>query len=351
MSTLFSILDVEKTYTVGTGPRPGWFKRGAPRLLKALHGVRLDVAEGESIALVGESGSGKSTLVRLMLGLEPASDGRVLYRHADIGSFDAAARKQFSRDVAFIYQDARGSMNPRMRVRDLLAEPLLLHQLCREAEVDARVLALLARVGLSPDMLLRYPAELSGGQVRRVAVARALAAEPKIIFADECVAGLDVSVQAQLLNLLRKLCHEMKMTLVFITHDLGVASYLCQRVAVMYLGRIVEEGPTEEILRQPRHPYTRGLMRAFPGFGRPLSASLKGEIPSPIDLPAGCRFASRCEDARPECKQADPVLTSDGGLRRVACLFPLSWSNMRRVDSAHDKVDAATLATVPGAPA
>jgi oligopeptide/dipeptide ABC transporter ATP-binding protein len=327
MSAMFSLLDVEKTYRVGDAPRTSWMRRGEARLLKALDGVRLDVAPGESVALVGESGSGKSTLVRLMLGLEPASDGRVLYRNTQIDSFNADARRQFSRDVAFIYQDARGSMNPRMKVRDLLAEPLLLHGLCREVEVDGRVLELLARVGLSADLLRRYPAELSGGQVRRVAVARALAAEPKVIIADECVAGLDVSVQAQLLKLLRSLCREMGLTLVFITHDLGVASYLCQRVAVMYLGRIVEEGRTEDILQRPRHPYTRGLMRAFPSFGRPLAASLKGEIPSPIDLPKGCRFRSRCDHAQASCAAIDPALVGDASGRRVACLFPLSELN------------------------
>ncbi|WP_151448447.1 ABC transporter ATP-binding protein [Lacisediminimonas profundi] len=349
MTTIFSVLDVEKTYQVGLGPRAGLFKPRAPRLLKALNGVRLEVAEGDSIALVGESGSGKSTLVRLMLGLEAASDGRVLYRNADINSFDEQARRQFSRDVAFIYQDARGSMNPRMKIRDVLAEPLLLHGLCTESEADQRVLDLLAKVGLSADMAWRYPAELSGGQVRRVAVARALAAEPKVIIADESVAGLDVSVQAQLLNLLRKLCREMGLTLVFITHDLGVASYLCRRVAVMYLGRIVEEGSTEDILHQPRHPYTRGLMRAFPSFGRPLTASLKGEIPSPIDLPRGCRFASRCQDARDECRELDPVLTSDGQTRRVACLFPLTYSATVQEGGAQHVATGSPVAMAPAA--
>jgi len=325
---LFTVLDVEKTYRVGTTPGTGWFSAGQPRLLKALNGVRLEIAQGDSIALVGESGSGKSTLVRLMLGLEPATDGRLLYRQVDIGQFDRAARQTFRREVAFIYQDARGSMNPRMRIRAILAEPLRLYRLCSESEVEGRVLALLEKVGLSADLADRYPSELSGGQVRRVAVARALAAEPKTIVADESVAGLDVSVQAQLLNLLRGLCREMGLTLIFITHDLGVASYLCTRIAVMYLGRIVEEGATADILHRPMHPYTRGLMRAFPSFGRPLTASLKGEIPSPIDLPAGCRFASRCPDAVPFCLTADPVLkhpedADPNAARRVACHFPI----------------------------
>ena len=183
MSALFSVLDVEKTYAVGSAPAPfsllspfAPFVRRKPRLLKALNGVRLEIAQGDSIAIVGESGSGKSTLVRLMLGLEPASDGRLLYRQADISQFDAAARRNFSREVAFIYQDARGSMNPRMRVGAILAEPMLLHAICTPAQVDERVAALLTKVGLAADMAARYPSELSGGQVRRVAVARALVA-------------------------------------------------------------------------------------------------------------------------------------------------------------------------------
>ncbi len=321
MTPLFTALDVEKHYVVGTDPRAAWFAARKPRLLKALDGVRLQIAEGESLALVGESGSGKSTLVRLMLGLEPASNGRLLYRQADVSQFDAAARKTFSREVAFVYQDARGSMNPRQRVRSLLAEPMLLHDLCSDSQVNERVDRLLEQVGLSQELAERFPAELSGGQVRRVAVARALACEPKVIVADESVAGLDVSMQAQLLNLLRGLCRERGLTLIFITHDLGVASYLCERIAVMYLGRVVEEGPTTEILNRPMHPYTRGLMRAFPSFSRPLAASLKGEIPSPIDLPAGCRFASRCPQATPDCADVDPVLKPVAGDRSVACIL------------------------------
>jgi oligopeptide/dipeptide ABC transporter ATP-binding protein len=324
MSALFTILDVEKSYHVGDRARQGWFGARQPKLLKALDGVRLDIAEGESIALVGESGSGKSTLVRLMLGLEPASEGRLLYRQVDVTQFNVAARRAFSREVAFIYQDARGSMNPRMNVRAIIGEPLLLHGLCIESELQGRVLSLLGKVGLSPELCERYPSELSGGQVRRVAVARALAGEPKAIVADESVAGLDVSVQAQLLNLLRGLCRDMGLTLIFITHDLGVASYLCQRIAVMYLGRIVEEGPTAGILLQPKHPYTAGLMRAFPSFGRALTASLSGEIPSPIDLPTGCRFASRCPQVNEVCGLTDPALIKHDEDRHVACLFPLS---------------------------
>lgn len=323
MSALFSVLDVEKSYVVGSVPTRRWLAAPQPRRLKALDGVRLKIAAGDSIALVGESGSGKSTLVRLMLGLEPLSDGRLLYRQTDLQAMNREQRLSFSREVAFIYQDARGSMNPRMRVGRILAEPLLLHGLCGPQQVAESVGKLLERVGLPAQFADRYPNELSGGQVRRVAVARALAAEPRVIVADESVAGLDVSVQAQLLNLLRGLSSEMGLTLIFITHDLGVASYLCERIAVMYLGRIVEEGRTPDILRAPAHPYTRALTQAFPSFERPLNASLKGEIPSPIDLPSGCRFASRCPDVQPRCREADPALTAHTNGRRVACWFPL----------------------------
>lgn len=327
MSSLFSVLDVEKTYVVGRKRPRSWFAASEPRQLKALDGVRLEIGASNSIAIVGESGSGKSTLVRLMLGLEPASNGRLLYRQADISTMDSESRRRFSREVAFIYQDARGSMNPRMRIRQILAEPLLLHGLCQAGQVDERVDQLLRRVGLPPQLADRFPGELSGGQVRRVAVARALAAEPRVIVADESVAGLDVSVQAQLLNLLRGLCREMGLTLIFITHDLGVASYLCERIAVMYLGRIVEEGRAADILHAPAHPYTRGLMQAFPSFMRPLQATLKGEIPSPIDLPPGCRFASRCPGVQPRCREGDPALSLNAQQRRVACWFPLGPSS------------------------
>ena len=324
MNKLYQLNDVEKSYTVGTRPGKGFFSGRTPLLLKALDGIRLDIEDGDSLAIVGESGSGKSTLVRLMLGLEAPSDGRLFYQRQELASMSAADRQLFTREVAFIYQDARGSMNPRLRVRDVLAEPMLLHKLCSEAQVDGKVAELLDRVGLAPEMADRYPAELSGGQVRRVAVARALAVQPRVIFADESVAGLDVSVQAQLLNLLRDLCRDMGLTLVFITHDLGVASYLCTRIAVMYLGRVVEEGPSAEILAHPHHPYTRSLLRAFPSFDRPLTASLTGEIPSPINLPAGCRFASRCPDARDACRLTDPTLVQVTARSSVACLFPLN---------------------------
>lgn len=315
---LFTLLDVEKRFAIDGGRRE----------LRALDGIRLQLAAGESLALVGESGSGKSTLVRVMLGLEPASNGRVLFGSTPPGGApgDREARRRFAREVAYIYQDARGSLNPRMSVAELLAEPIRLHRLRAAQEVDRRVDELLERVGLPLDTRRKVPAELSGGQVRRVAVARALAGEPRVIVADESVAGLDVSVQAQLLNLLRDLQRDEGLAMVFVTHDLGVASYLCERVAVMYLGRIVEMGPTREVLARPLHPYTQGLMQAFPRFDAPLAATLSGEIPSAAALPEGCRFRSRCPRAQQDCAERDPVQKALDGHhagRQLACWHPL----------------------------
>jgi len=310
---LFALLDVEKSFPVD----------GGRRALRALDGVRLTVAAGESLALVGESGSGKSTLVRVMLGLEKVSNGRVLASGVDLDALDGAQRRRFARDVAFIYQDALGSLNPRMTVEALIAEPVAVHELRGRREIPERVSGLLAQVGLPSALRHRYPHELSGGQVRRVAVARALACEPRVIVADESVAGLDVSIQAQLLNLLRDLQRASGIALVFVTHDLGVAAYLCDRVAVMYLGRIVETGATREILQAPRHPYTAALMRAFPRFDALLAAPLRGEIPSPADLPSGCRFRTRCPHVQADCAGVDPALTRHEDGRFVACLHPL----------------------------
>ncbi|MCX8999286.1 ABC transporter ATP-binding protein [Rhizobiaceae bacterium BDR2-2] len=316
---IFELLDVQKVYQVAR--RNGLLGR-RKQDLKALDGVRLKVAKGASIALVGESGSGKSTLLRVLLGLTEPSDGLALYRGRPIAEARAAG-PDFAREVAMIYQDARGSLNPRMSVGALVAEPLRHFGICPEEEIPARVEALLARVGLAKEAVQRYPAGLSGGQVRRVAIARALASNPSVLVADEAVSGLDVSTQAQLLNLLRRLQREMGLTLLFITHDLGVASYLCEEIAIMYLGRIVETGPTNAVLSAPAHPYARALRIAAPEFFAPITEPLPGEIPSPLDLPRGCRFAGRCVFAREECRHDDPVLARAQAGRSVACLFPL----------------------------
>ena len=318
---VFELIEVEQEFSV---PKPGrsLFNRDTVGL-KALDGVRLSIAQGASLALVGESGSGKSTLLRVLLGLDAPSGGRALYRGKP--SREARARGTgFARDVAMVYQDARGSLDPRMTVGQLIAEPLRHFNIVRKGEEAARVAQLIDRVGLPTDAASRYPSGLSGGQVRRVAIARALASEPSVLVADEAVSGLDVSTQAQLLTLLRSLQRDMGLTLVFITHDLGVASYLCEEIAIMYLGRIVETGPTDAVLDTPAHPYSAALRAAAPRFFEPIPEPLPGEIPSPLDLPKGCRFSSRCPAAREDCRLRDPQLGQQGAGRAVACLHPLT---------------------------
>jgi len=317
---LFRLLDVQKAYDVsGAAGSLSWRTR---RSLKALDGVRLSLRSGESLAVVGESGSGKTTLLRVLLGLTHPTDGRALFREKDISGLHGAERDRFCREVAMIYQDARSSLDPRMTILDLVAEPLDHHGLSARADRRTKVAALLTRVGLPEEMMTRYVSALSGGQLRRVAIARALASEPKVLVADEAVSGLDVSTQAQILDLLRDLRREMGLALMFITHDLGVAAYLCDRIAVMYLGRIVETGPTREVLKAPAHPYTRALLNASPRFFAPISDPLPGEVPSPIDLPPGCRFASRCMRAQPDCRQSEPELVAAASARAFACFHP-----------------------------
>jgi oligopeptide/dipeptide ABC transporter ATP-binding protein len=319
---IFRLLDVQKAYDVKA--RGGALFGHATKRLRALDGVRLSLEPGESLAIVGESGSGKTTLLRVLLGLTQPTDGRALFREKDIASLEGSERDRFCREVAMIYQDARGSLNPRMSVLDLVAEPLDHHRLCARADRRGRVAALLARVGLASEMMSRYVSALSGGQLRRVAIARALASEPSVLVADEAVSGLDVSTQAQILKLLRDLQREMGLSLMFITHDLGVAAYLCDRIAVMYLGRVVETGSTRDVLKAPAHPYTRALLSASPRFFAPISDPLPGEVPSPIDLPPGCRFAGRCVRAEADCHQSEPTLAPAGPTRLFACFHPLS---------------------------
>ena len=321
---IFRLLDVQKAYDVDA--KGGSLFSRAKRRLRALDGVRLALEPGESLAIVGESGSGKTTLLRVLLGLTHPTDGRALFREKDIAGLQGGERDRFCREVAMIYQDARGSLNPRMSILDLIAEPLDHHKLCDRAERRERVAALMSRVGLSPQMMSRYVSALSGGQLRRVAIARALASGPSVLVADEAVSGLDVSTQAQILKLLRDLQREMGLSLLFITHDLGVAAYLCNRIAVMYLGRVVETGLTHEVLHAPAHPYTRALINASPRFFAPISDPMPGEVPSPIDLPPGCRFAGRCTRAQDDCRASEPTLSPSSTTRQFACFHPVPAS-------------------------
>jgi oligopeptide transport system ATP-binding protein len=287
--------------------------------VRAVDGVSLSVPRGSVLAIVGESGCGKSTLGRLALRLIEPDSGAILFEGEDLRSLSASALRARRRDMQLIFQDPFASLDPRMTVEQAVAEPLRLHGVVPRAGERDRVAELLSRVGLRPELARRWPHEFSGGQRQRIAIARALASGPKLIVGDEPVSALDVSVQAQVINLLQDLIRELGLTFVLISHDLGVVRHIADRVAVMYLGRIVEEGPTAEVFSNPKHPYTRALLAAVPGQGHTKGAAalLEGDAPSPIDPPSGCRFRTRCPFAEAICAAQSPPLADHG--HRAAC--------------------------------
>ncbi len=292
-------------------------RRGAVR---AVDGVSLSLPPGGVLAVVGESGCGKSTLGRLALRLLEPDAGTLRFDGEDLLALKPAALRARRREMQLIFQDPFASLDPRMTVEAAIAEPLILHRLHRGRE-RARVAELLERVGLRPELARRWPHEFSGGQRQRVAIARALASEPRLVIGDEPVSALDVSVQAQVVNLLGDLIRDLGLTFVLISHDLGVVRQIADRVAVMYLGRIVEEAPAEQLFRAPRHPYTRALLAAVPGQGGALKL-LEGDIPSPVAPPSGCRFRTRCPHAQALCAEAMPELTGEdagAGSHLAAC--------------------------------
>ncbi len=298
-------------------------------LLRAVDDVSFDIRKGETFGLVGESGSGKSTVARLMLRAYALTAGRVLFRLsdgtvADISALDDRAMRPIRREMQMIFQDPYSSLNPRMTLRDLIGEPMSVHGHSR-AEIDARVAELLACVGLRPEYAGRYPHAFSGGQRQRIGIARALALAPALIAADEAVSALDVSVAAQNINLLQDLQEQFDLTYLFITHDLGMVEHISNRIAVMYLGRIVELGETEEIFARPMHPYTEALLGAVPQPDPRKRRSgkrqvLKGEVPSAVNPPSGCAFHPRCPYATERCAAELPALRVVGG-RQVRCHF------------------------------
>jgi oligopeptide transport system ATP-binding protein len=293
--------------------------------VRAVDGVTLSVRQGEVLGLVGESGCGKSTLARTILQLVPTTGGAVILNGRNLGEASRAEMLACRRDLQMIFQDPYASLNPRMTVHATLAEPLLVHGICGPSEVQARVDELMRLVGLAPRFARKYPHEFSGGQRQRIAIARALALKPKIIIADEPVSALDVSIQAQILNLLAELCRGMNLSLIFIAHDLSVVRHISDRVAVMYLGKIVELGPAADVIDHPRHPYTRALVSAIPVPDPDIERSrqrivLAGDPPSPINPPPGCAFHPRCPYAIERCREAVPPLIPAGPSREAACI-------------------------------
>jgi oligopeptide transport system ATP-binding protein len=290
--------------------------------VKAVDDVSFFIRKGETLGLVGESGCGKTTTGRVILRLQEPTHGEALFEGRDIFKLGKEELRRLRRDMQIIFQDPYSSLNPRMTVGDIIGEPLEIHKLARGKEKVRRVQELLEVVGLSPYHANRYPHEFSGGQRQRIGIARALAVNPKLIIADEPVSALDVSIQAQVLNLLEELQKEFGLTYLFIAHDLSVVKHISDRIAVMYLGRIVELAAADELFSNPQHPYTEALLSAVPIPNPEMRREriiLPGDVPSPINPPAGCRFHTRCLYAQPSCKVDDPAFADIGGGHYVAC--------------------------------
>jgi oligopeptide/dipeptide ABC transporter ATP-binding protein len=315
---IMNIDHVHKTFDVVR--RRGWGVEH--KKLRAVDGVSFTIEAGQSFGIVGESGSGKSTLARLIFGLEKATGGSITYGDCDVATLSPHELRNYWRDVQIVFQDPFSSLNPRMRIGEVLAEPLRNFLAMRDEDLPARIAELLELVGLPNNTAQRYPHELSGGQRQRVAIAAALAVNPKVIVADEAVSALDVSVQAQIINLLADLRGRLGLTYVFITHDLNLCAYFCDRIAVLYLGQVMEICDADKLLFDPLHPYTQALISAIPSVDvarRRQRAALTGEIPSPLDPPAGCPFQPRCPRAIPRCAEQRPPLEDVGGGRLAAC--------------------------------
>jgi len=317
MTPLLSIQNLVKHFTV-RGPLGS-----KPQALKAVDGISFDIRPGETLGLVGESGCGKSTTGKLVMRLLEPDHGSVYFAGHDLLGLSQNQFRPLRRQLQMIFQDPYSSLNPRLRVGDLLAEPLKIHDLARGQELRRETERLLQIVGLRPEHLQRYPHEFSGGQRQRIGIARALAVQPSLIVADEPVSALDLSIQAQVINLLRDIQEKFELTYLFIAHDLAVVEHISDRVAVMYLGRIVELASKKDIFMAPRHPYTEALLNAVPQPrpGRPKRQHLGGEAPSPLSPPSGCHFHPRCPYAQEICNQSPPKLQQESPGHLSACHF------------------------------
>ena len=307
-----SLLDIRNLSKTFPGPQG--------RKVQAVSDVSLTLAEGEVLGIVGESGCGKSTLGRALLRLIEPSGGQVLFRGADITQLSRRAMRAVRGDMQIVFQDPYGSLNPRHRVRSIIAEPLVVQGNVSRAKQLERVAEVLALVGLDPSAADRYPHEFSGGQRQRIAIARAISLNPRLIVADEAVSALDVSVQSQIINLIADLRRRLNLSLIFISHDLSVIRHVSDRVAVMYLGRIVETGPTEALMEAPQHPYSQALLSAIPRPGETRRRiPLAGEVPDPANPPPGCAFHTRCPHVMDICRKVRPELKPKDQHREVAC--------------------------------
>ena len=315
---------LEARHLVKEFPIGGTKKR--PQVVHAVSDVNLEIYGGETLALVGESGCGKSTLGRTLIRLLEATSGEIYFDGEEIISMKPGEFAALRRQMQIIFQDPYASLNPRMRVREIIGEPLITYGMKDKQELEKRVRELMKEVGIPDEFYNRYPHQFSGGQRQRIGIARAIALNPRLIICDEPVSALDVSIQSQVLNLLKDLQAQYPLTYLFISHDLSVVKFIADRVCVMFLGTICELGPTEELYDKPLHPYTRFLLNAIPKADPRLRGETKellsGEIPSPVNPPSGCRFHTRCPYAREICSQETPVCTEIGE-RKVFCHFPL----------------------------
>ena len=309
---LLSVAELVVQYATRSGP------------LRAVDDVSFDVAPGETVGIVGESGCGKSTLARAVLRLEKPAAGRIRFDGTDIAGLSQAALRPFRRRAQMVFQDPYSSLNPRQTIRNILLTPLVTHGVGSPAEREARAETMIEKVGLPRQALALFPHEFSGGQRQRIGIARALMLQPELVVCDEPVSALDLSIQAQILNLLAGMKQDFGLTYLFISHDLSVVRYFTDRTMVMYLGRIVESAPSVSLWRRPRHPYTRALIDAIPEPSRPRRApQLSGDVPSARHVPAGCRFHPRCPAATDQCRQVDPPMRKDAAGHELACHHPL----------------------------